>query len=128
MRYGRLYGEYTWQGGVFQIEYKANSGLPSLPFAKDVLQRLSALIKHVVRFGNLGPVESSLRKADFDLDFEYTHGSVRSEDAVPFPHPKTQYISLALLPSDPHLARAYQFPAIHPESSRLHPQVHLPVR
>ena len=58
---------------------------------------------------------------------ECTHGPVRSEDAVPFPHPETQRVSLALLPFDPHLARAYQFPAIHPESSRLRPQILLPV-
>lgn len=56
------------------------------------------------------------------------NGSIRSEDAIPFPHPKTQRVSLVLLPFDPHLARAYQFPAIHPESSRLRPQVLLPVR
>lgn len=56
------------------------------------------------------------------------NGSIRSEDAVPFPHPKTQCVSLALLPFDSHSARAYQFPAIHPESSRLRPQVLLSVR
>jgi hypothetical protein len=65
------------------------------------------------------------RAADVEI---VLNGSIRSEDAVPFPHPKTQCVSLALFPFDPHLARAYQFPAIYPESSRLRPQVLLPVR
>lgn len=59
---------------------------------------------------------------------ECTYGPVRSEDAIPFPHTKAQCVRLVLLPFDPHLARAYQFPAIHPESGRLRAQVLFPVR
>jgi hypothetical protein len=81
-------------------------------------------IRGAVRFDDLGPVGA------LEANFERVecYGSIRSEDAVPFPHTKTQRVGLTLLPFDPHLASAYQFPAIHPESSRLRPQVLLPVR
>ena len=79
-------------------------------------------------FCNLRTVINFLTKSThIDLRLRGAHGSIRSEDAVPFPHPQTQCVSLALLPFDLHLTQPHQFSTIHPKSRRLRPQVLLPM-
>jgi hypothetical protein len=109
-----------------QVQY-STARSTTAPMSTCVGRSRNEPIHSTVQLCNFGPV-GALEGLPNLTAVECTYGSIRSEDAVPFPHPKTQCVRLVLLPFDPHLARAYQFPAIHPESSRLCPQVLLPVR